>query len=272
MKNYKLIAEKMKKYLVIIMSICFFVSCNRTTVNNDVEKTEIEDTVFLFKEQRVYTYTGNTHVVRTAVYIAPDTSLNYYRKAICDFGLGKDFYIYSKDGRDGRKYIINLNNRFYKYNEESELKEVSLKLKKKKIPQNLPKIWIPLYPYNNEYYLYRPCEFVVQKYNITDTLLIDYSGMDGIYGFPYDTIVQKSKNHYIIQKIKGFHSTKINIHIIDRERGIAVFEFDNYKPRLYVDVEKVKYFSVIVHDCNEKEDDYKFPDIDLRELIKKTQE
>ena len=40
----------MKKQIVTIVSLCFFVSCNRATVNNEVEKTEIEDKVSSFME------------------------------------------------------------------------------------------------------------------------------------------------------------------------------------------------------------------------------
>ena len=228
------------------------------------------DTVFLVNERTIGYINGDTFISRNAIYIEPDKSSNYHRNAICDYGLGKNYYI--TDAIDGG-YYTNIDNHFYKEGGDEKgfytLKEVFPILKKKKTPQNLPRKWIPLYPYNNEYYLYRPCEFIIQRYNITDTLLMYYGWMDGIYGFSYDTIVQKSKNHYQIKRIKDFHNRKINIYIIDREKGIAVFEFDNYKPRLYVDAEKVGYFPVIVHYCNGKEDNYEFSDIDLKKLIEK---
>ena len=228
------------------------------------------DTIFLVNERIIeWNDQGDTSVLRFAVYIEPNKSLEYYDR-IGDFGFGKyyDYYVIT----DADSNYIVINNRFYDYNytyeDEDDFKEVFITLKKKKISKTLPTKWIPLYSYNNEYYLYAPCEWIIPKYNITDTLLMYYGWMDGIYGFSYDTIVQKSDEHYVIQGIKGFHNTEINIHIIDKKKGIAVFKFDDYKPHLYVDAEKIKNFPLIVCDCNEKYKEYEFPDIDLKKLIR----
>jgi len=265
-----------KKHLTILLF--FFIALNNLysqqweyiTIKGDLQSG---DTVFLVNEWRISYYKGDTFISRNAIYIEPNKSSEYYNR-LGDFSLSKDYeekeyYIYSTDST-GEGELLNIENRFYVYDENFDLKEVSVTLKKKNIPQNLSTKWVPLYLYNNKYYLYAPCEWTIPKYNITDTLLMYYGWMDGLYGFSYDTIIQKSNNHYSIQNIKGFHNTEINIYIIDKAKGIAVFEFDNYKPSLYVDAEKIRNFPIIVCECTEKYEEYKFPDIDIKKLIKKS--
>ena len=234
------------------------------------------DTVFLVNEWTFSYYQGDTFVYRNAVYIEPNNKLpEYYKTRIGDFSLRKNH------GDGGNEYLyidnknsvyINIDNHFYKYDEEFDgynLKEIFVTIKKKKIPENLPTKWIPLYLYNNDYYLYDPCQRIIPKYNITDTLLMYYGWMDGIYAFSYHAIVQKSENHYVIHDIKGFHNKKINIYILDRKKGFAVFKFDNYTPRLYVDAEKIENFPLIVNYCEELYPEYKFEKIDLKKFKKR---
>ena len=256
-----------KKHLTILLF--FFIvlnSCNIHSQKLETIKEDLQysDTVFLVNE---YIYDS---ITRYIVYIEPDKSSEYYNR-IGNFNLKREkYYVIINDD----SIYIFMNNRLYDYNytyeDEDDFKEVFITLKKKKTPKNLPTKWVPLYLYNNEYYLYAPCEWTIPKYNITDTLLMYYGWMDGLYGFSYDTIIQKSNNHYSIQNIKGFHNTEINIYIIDKAKGIAVFEFDNYKPSLYVDAEKIRNFPIIVCECTEKYEEYEFPDIDIKKLIKKS--
>ena len=262
MKNIKIIA-----LFILISNYLYSQQAEERwkTIKGDLRSS---DTVFLVNEWNIFYYQGDTFVHRNAVYIETNkSSAKYYRDRIGDFGLKnrlseKNEYYYLK-----YKNIDNLF--YYSDDKEEEWKEIPITLKKRKIPENFPIKWLPLYSYNNEYYLYAPCQWVFEKYNITDTLIMFYGWMDGIYGFSYNTIVQKSENHYTIQGIKNFHNKKINIYIIDREKGIAVFEYDNYPLRLFVDAEKIENFPVIVHYCEELELEYEFPYIDLKKLIEK---
>jgi hypothetical protein len=245
-------------FFFIGLSSCNLHPQQREIINGNLQSG---DTVFLVNE---YIYDSTTQYI---VYVEPDTSSKYYGR-ISDFSLNEEhYYVYIKADSN----YMNIKYRYYYYSlddKKDDLKEVSVILKKKNIPQNLPTKWIPLYLYNNEYYLYAPCEWIISIYNITDTLLIFYGWNDGDFGFPYDTIIQKSNNHYAIQDIKGFHNKEINIYIIDKEKGIAVFDFDYYEPCLYIDAEKIRNFPIIVCECTEKYEEYEFPKMDLKKLIK----
>jgi hypothetical protein len=209
------------------------------------------DTTFLVNERRILSYKDDTtgenkrFTERNAVYINPNKLYKRYDE-IFGFGINDDKYF--------------------------EYLSFPTKAEKKNLPENLPKKWIPLYQYNDEYYLYSPCQWVIAKYNITDTALIYYGWMDGIYGFRYDTIIQKSDDWFAIQEIKGFNdNTEINIYIIDREKGIAVFEYNDnsYEPQLFVSAETARQFPVIVYICDSLHPEYEFPEPDFDELIAK---
>ncbi|MDH6310823.1 hypothetical protein M2451_003561 [Dysgonomonas sp. PFB1-18] len=205
------------------------------------------DTTFVVNEVYVPILNGDTlfaDTVRTRIYIDPSKSSVYYDR-ICDFSLDDESY----------------------YETPSS--------KKKKIPSDLFREWIPLHLYNGDYYLYAPCEWIIDKYKITDSVLIFYGWMDGDYGFSYDKITQRTGG-YSIQDVRDIYNelyTELNIYIIDETRGIAVFEYigasEDFKFRLQVRADKARQFPIVVHDCKWKQLEYEFEKPDYEALLKK---
>ncbi|MDR3227020.1 MAG: hypothetical protein LBT56_05055 [Prevotellaceae bacterium] len=237
---------KIAKIITVIMLI--FGNAPIYSQSWETIKCELQsgDTTFLINERIILSYKDETtgenqrYTERRAVYIDSNKDSEYYDK-IFDF-------------RENDGYI--------EYLDE----------KKKSLPENLPKKWIPLYQYNNEYYLYAPCQWIISKYNITDTVILYYGWMEGIYGLRYDTIIQKSNDWFTIQEVKRFHyNTEINIYIIDREKGIAVFEYNDklYEPFLVVSAETARQFPIIVYMCDSLEPEYEFSKPNFDELTAK---
>jgi hypothetical protein len=204
------------------------------------------DTTFLVNERIIYVHENDTLFERRAIYIDPNKLSQHY-STVCDF----DF---SLEHSDNLEY----------YN-------LATNLQQKKIPKDLPTTWIPLYFYNEKYYLYKPCQLVIPRYQITDSVL-NYTGwMDGTYGFGYENIIKKSKDHYYIRGIEGFNNTEINIYIIDKKNEIAVFEFDDkdYPPHLYVSAKEAHKFPIIVYESDNLHSEYDFPEPAFDKLLEK---
>ncbi len=210
------------------------------------------DTTLVINEVYVPILNGDTlfaDTLRTRIYIYidPSRSSRYYN-AICDFSVDKEEF---------RSYY-------------------AVPSKKKKVPNDLPREWIPLYLYNGDYYLYAPCEWVIDKYKITDSVLISYGWMDGDYGFSYEKIIRHSDSFYSIDGIedKPFAAwSAIAIYIIDNQQGLAVFEY-KYEDRtsrygLKVRADKARQFPIIIHDCKWKQLEYEFEEPDYEALLKK---
>jgi hypothetical protein len=153
------------------------------------------------------------------------------------------------------------------------LKENNLKLTKKNI-SDLPKKWIILKYYKNNFYTYCPSDFYSHfKVSISDTAFIDYGGEGPMANkiLSYKKIDNKTFSFVLT----GVERPKRNltIHIIDNQKGIAIFEeiFDN-KNKLYylmIDATKIKQFPIIVNYCkNQKQMEFDFDVPDYNKLLK----
>lgn len=185
------------------------------------------DTIFIVNEEETIVYVNDTTIEpfinRTWIYIDPDKKSKHYDEFI-NFNLDEDRY---------RSIPI---------------------MFKHKIPESLPLRWVPLDEYKGEYFLYSSLINGIIRYEITDTILISYGSMDGDYGFAYDGVEKINKEHHIIKNVfrEGFYTPdEMHIYIIDRNKGIAVFEeYENGKvtqQSLYVDARKARNFPLIVH-------------------------
>jgi hypothetical protein len=144
----------------------------------------------------------------------------------------------------------------------------------KKNISDLPKKWIILKYYKNNFYTYYPSDFYSHfKVSISDTALIDYGGE----GPMANKILSYKKvdNMTFSFVLTGVERPKRNltIHIIDNQKGIAIFEelFDN-KDKLYylmVDATKITQLPIIVNYCNsQKQMEFEFDVPDYNKLLK----
>jgi len=114
--------------------------------------------------------------------------------------------------------------------------------------------WVKLKQYKGKYYVYRPCDGLFHfKASINDTTYIDWTGE----GPDANKIIKQKK---INNKIYKFKLTSIynkdrviKIHIIDRNKGIAVFTEKNRgakrKRYLMIASDKIKSVPIIVNNC-----------------------
>jgi hypothetical protein len=153
------------------------------------------------------------------------------------------------------------------------LKDNNLKLTKKNI-SDLPKKWIILKYYKNNFYTYYPSDFYSHfKVSISDTALIDYGGE----GPMANKILSYKKvdNMTFSFVLTGVERPKRNltIHIIDNQKGVAIFEelFDD-KDKLYylmVDATKITQLPIIVNYCkSQKQMEFEFDVPDYNKLLK----
>lgn len=207
------------------------------------------DTTFIENEMSTPIHNGDTlykHPIRTRIYIDPNKSSVYYER-LGDFSLSQ---------------------------RDSHLDSLA---KRKTIPEGLPLEWLPLYQYNDNYYLYAPCQWLINKYKITGKHLIVYGSMEGIFGLSYNRLIQNANRSFSIKGAKGFFFSQfdITIYLIDKKQGLAVFEFKSTEEnstyyRLMVDANKARLFPVIVHECPDMlAYDYDFEQPDFARLLQK---
>ncbi|MFE3846932.1 hypothetical protein ACFX5D_02995 [Flavobacterium sp. LB3P45] len=138
---------------------------------------------------------------------------------------------------------------------------------------NLPTKWIPIYLYNNNYYLYRPCNLGTSSRISFSNNKIAFDGFE-IYSFEIDSKIKKIENSYYKFTYKNplKEITNVEIHIIDKQKGIAVFKFisntNQISYDLMLDSEKIKAFSIIVNNCEyERTEEVVFDKLNFEELL-----
>jgi hypothetical protein len=223
------------KFILAVLSLIFYQ--NQTAVG---QKT-IVDTTFLLKEPE------------HSIFIDQSKTSQFYNR-ISDFNFGK----FDKDS--------------YKYSLQY-LKDKSFKLTKINL-KNVPKKWIILKYYNKNFYTYHPSDFYSHyKISITDTAFIDYGGE----GPTANKIISYKK---VDDQTFSFSLTgaerpkrKLNIHIIDKQNGIAIFEelVDDKYNQIYlmIDATKIRQLPIIVNYCaTQKQLEFDFDEPDYKKLLK----
>jgi hypothetical protein len=207
-----------------------------------ISNAQMKDTVFL---QREITEAPNGFY--HAVYI--DTSAKT-RNLITDESFG---------AFDTTSYLINLS-------------QIKTTLKLNYIPKEIPKKWVPIYLYKNEYYLYAPSEWGNhRKFVITDSTTIDFD-MEGIEPSKIVSINQVSTNEILIKRKNNWQGDSVKIKMINPDLGIAIFTFcktrtTDEEKRLMVSVDKACRFKTIVNYCNtDKVSEWEFDNIDFSRL------
>lgn len=169
--------------------------------------------------------------------------------------------------------FLMFDNESYK-NSMDFLKEHKLTLTKKTpvIPQTK---WVTLKQYKGTFYAYHPCDFYSHnRISINDTTFIDWTGE----GPEANKIITQKKiddKTYEFQ-LSGItnENRKLIIHIIDDNKGIAVFEetSDNARESYYylmVASDKIKTVPLIINNCETyKQIELRFDKPNYSELLK----
>ncbi len=213
--------------------------------------------------------------------ILEDTVLNdtsfIYRKVTNDVYHG--IYIDHKKKSENYNRLINFN---FAKRQQKTYDNLSKKVNSKKTLKSnsnlgLPRNWLPLYMYENNFYLYAPCDWgTAGRRIITDQEFI-YWNMMGPHPVQIISVKKTSEKEFklITRHLnpKKKNTTQILIHIVNLDTKLAVFEFPdrkiNYRYELYIPVESADKYSLIVNDCrSRKQLEYKSDNIDYVELLK----
>lgn len=152
------------------------------------------------------------------------------------------------------------------------LSQIKTKLILNHLPKEIPKKWVPIYLYKNEYYLYAPSDWGNhRKFVITDSTTIDYD-MEGIEPSKLLSINQVSTNEILIKRKNNWQGDSVTIKLINPDMGISIFTFcktrtTDEEKRLMVSADKVYNFKTIVNYCDsDKVSEWEFDNIDFSKL------
>lgn len=136
--------------------------------------------------------------------------------------------------------------------------------------------WIPVYQYNDVFYLYAPSDWGNAGKRIINDSAFVYWYMDGPMPMSIKSVSKTgSGNHQIelddLHEISG--SSVLTIYEVDSKTHLSIFEYqfgsDEPRYQLYIPKESASQFDIIVNHCeNRKQLEYDFEDIDFDQLIK----
>jgi hypothetical protein len=254
----------MKRQTLIILLIgC---ACSGRQASNDLTKTPA-DTV---RETLASDFLTTDSKTEDTIFIHRKVTKDYYHA------------IYIDKNKDSKHFRELANFEFDKWQKESyqaakdainHEKPGSFKTQK---TFDLPQNWLPLYKYNDNYYLYAPSDWGNAGRRIINNQEVIYWHMDGPYPVPLLAVNKSSDTKYILTTLNPFdHSTKpsqITIHIVDPLTKMAVFEFfnepDDYRYQLYVPAAHAHDFDLIVNYCKEqKQTEYIFDKVDYEKIL-----
>lgn len=204
-----------------------------------------QDTTFLLKK--------NTKSTKHYIFIEPNKASSFYDE-IADFSI---------DGLGGQSYQNSL----------TALYERNLKLGRMDTA-DFPTQWIIVQQYKGQYYLYRPSDFYTHfQMGLTDTTFVDYTG-EGPIANKILRFTKKDKSTYLFS-LTGMYDTirTITVHIIDRKKGVAVFEenTNGEGPHFFlmVDARKRRQLPLIVNYCKtQKQSEFSFDTPDFVQLLR----
>lgn len=138
-----------------------------------------------------------------------------------------------------------------------------------------PKRWIALYQLKGKFYLYKPSDFGNHfRFELTDSTTIDYT-MEGPEPSRLDKISFVYPSHVAIERTNYWEGNHVDIKLVDKTKGIAVFTFGStkhYKERkqvLMVDASKAYMFPTVVNYCpTDKQPEFDFDAVDFKSLLK----
>ncbi len=210
-----------------------------------------KDTLFL--RRSIYIDTANNYTIYHAIFVDTDYTCSKLNTLV-DFGF---------NNFDSTTYFDCL----------QQLKKT--KLQKQDINRKLPRKWISLYQYKNEFYTYHPSDLGNHyKFQITDTTTLDFT-MEGPEPSLLLSTKQISANKIELRRKNYWQSSRLTITVIDTAKGVAIFTFSptKYIPhthkKLMVSADKVHLFKTIVNYCQtDKMSEFEFDKIDFKQLEK----
>ncbi|MEY8727795.1 hypothetical protein AALN28_19305 [Bacteroides xylanisolvens] len=215
------------------------------------------DTTVILKE---YDKKNGKQCLNTIIYIEPNKNSIYYKE------IAQPIFLHSGHGQ----YDLDAWRKYRLEKQKTPLSNIDL--------SGLPTDWIPLHSYKNHYYVFKPCEIDVPfRRCLTDSTLAYYS-ME-FYFNAIQKLEKKSNSLYHIelesQDESSLSPTQIYIHIIDRQKKVAIWEYrkeNNSEYELMIPIESAKYFDMLV--CHTFMDKFfyvkllKFDEIDFKTLLK----
>jgi hypothetical protein len=128
--------------------------------------------------------------------------------------------------------------------------------------------WVTLKQHKGQYYAYHPCDFLFHfRQSINDTTFIDWTGEGPVANKILEQKKIDSKTYEFI--LTGIYDQDriLIIHILDKKKGIAIFEEKRGKDRnvyLMIADDKIKSVPIIVNHCpTQKQTELEFDAIDL---------
>ncbi|WP_285058172.1 hypothetical protein [Pedobacter ginsengisoli] len=189
-----------------------------------------------------------------AIFIDPNPNSAYYAR-IADTA-------YTRKDREHKESI-------------RRLKSFKVKANKPLRITDIPLNWCKLSLYKGKYYLYAPSDWSYTRVSLSDSIFIEMGMERMIYGT--SSFSKTGENSYKISTVADYNGSKssIDIHVIDPEKGIAVFEYlklandPSGRYELMIDVNKIKQFPVIVnYTPQHKEIEFNFDSPDFGALLK----
>lgn len=133
--------------------------------------------------------------------------------------------------------------------------------------------WQPLQFYKGNFYVYCPSDFLYNNWvNISDSILQIYSGGEpDMYAIGNVQKKGNSKYRINVANLTG-QMKRINICLIDPQKGIALFEFEDRagaaRFQLMVEKSKIRNFPLIVNYCPEqKQPEFEFETPPYKRLV-----
>lgn len=185
------------------------------------------------------------------------------------------FIDYSKDSKFKKrrtKFTFDKYDRqTYRYSLEN-IKRNKINLNKIDV-QDLPKKWIDLFQYKGEFYTYYYCDFCsIYQLEFRKNMLLE-TRCEGPNIIAVNSFKKENSNTFSFEKTDEFGlKQEVIIHIIDEEKGIAIFETkinNESSYQLMLDVTKIEKFPIIVNDCSHsKHSEFKeFEEPDYQKLL-----
>lgn len=110
--------------------------------------------------------------------------------------------------------------------------------------------WVPVYIYNEAYYVYVPCDFG----NHHPIQIIGEELIIGGMETAINTIINRQKSSKNVFKVeyKDYDGTRkcLEYTVVDKQKGITVFNY-NGDYRLMVQAKKIKNYPIIVNKCKQ---------------------
>lgn len=134
--------------------------------------------------------------------------------------------------------------------------------------------WVALKQYHKQWYVYHPCDFLFHfRQSINDSSWIDWTGEGPVANKILEQ--KKIQNDTYSFRLTGIYGKErmLLIHLIDADRGIAVFEERNFGSfstyYLMIAAEKANQVPIIVHHCpRQKQLEWRFEEPNFDALLR----